>query len=141
MVRLTLIDSSGPRRRSNPNTEANCVSWRTGAPVSQQNGASLGGHHLEKKFEQRLLQLLHAANGIDGGADLHQRAQVAGHQVKSIVEPDLQRRAADNLAVVKLDLTRLRLPRRRRASERETASRRCERDRHDAGSAFSPARR
>ena len=95
----------------------------------------------KEKFEQSLQQLLHAANGVDGSADLHQRAQVAGHQVKSIVKAHLQSGAADNLAIVEMNFTRLHVPRRRRASGKETASRRFALDRRGAAHAVSPARR
>src|SRR5688572_18149075 len=38
--------------------------------VREKNGASFGGHHLEKKLEQRLLQLFDSANGINRRGNL-----------------------------------------------------------------------
>src|SRR5205823_14179278 len=53
--------------------------------------------------------LFDAANGVYRRRDFHQRAQVAGHQIKSVVESDLQGGSTSDLFIVKLNLARLRL--------------------------------
>src|SRR6266550_2294101 len=72
-------------------------------PGRKQNGASFRGHNFKEQLEQSLSQFFNAANCIDRGADLHQRAQISRHQEQGIVKFDLQRRTAGNLTVVKLN--------------------------------------
>ena len=50
------------------------------------------------------MQFFQTSNRVDRGADFHQRAQVARHQVKRIVESDLNSRAANNVLVLELNL-------------------------------------
>src|SRR5712691_10431770 len=74
----------------------------------EQNSASLRGHNFKEQIEQSLSQFFNAANGIDRGADLHQRAEIARHQEQGVVEFDLQRRTAGNMSIVKLNAGRQR---------------------------------
>src|SRR5262249_24759136 len=76
--------------------------------VDQKNRATLRGNNLEEQLEQTLQQIVETTNRVDRGADFHQRAQIAPHQVDRVVEADLHRRTADHFCLHDPDVARLR---------------------------------
>src|SRR5678815_1976774 len=57
--------------------------------LREKDRAMLRRYNFEKQLKQTLLKLFDSTNGIDPGADFHQRTQVTSHQVERIIKPNL----------------------------------------------------